>query len=601
MTLRTALVIDGDASGATAAADQTDASLKRVHAASVAAARAEQVRAQAAVSALRASQAATREEIAAAVAVARKARAALDAARAEQAAAAASNAATAATKANTAAVAANNAALRQGMQQRTNLIFQLNDIFVSLASGMNPAMVAIQQGSQISTIYGPGGLGKALSETGKIAVGIATKFWPIAVAVAAVTAGVAGLQKAINESGKGIEVSFGDTALAVLETFAGYIWDVVGPAINAIGTWFDENVWPVIVKGTADTVNVMVRGWMGFLAELELIGTSITHIFDDTWVVIQNGFVGFMQELTDSVMRDVNALRRAFGQEPIEVKLDFMLAEGNSGWAGAALGKFNERMAAINSTDYASRIFGDIAQNARQNAIDRLSDDDKAGKQKKALDLVTGAVKAQRTAWDELASVGGNAFDRLTDSILSGGKDIVGTIQDIAGDFAKLVFQMSVTNPLKNFLLGGSATTFGGTGAGGGVGWLGNLLGFGGFSQPGRIPGTANLLNVGSFEGGGYTGSGPRAGGLDGRGGRLAMLHPDETVIDHTRNQGGVVINVANNYAGAAEVTARQTGTDAAGRAIIAIAVDQATQRIEGKMAKGSYRPFGVGPALKRS
>ncbi len=38
-----------------------------------------------------------------------------------------------------------------------------------------------------------------------------------------------------------------------------------------------------------------------------------------------------------------------------------------------------------------------------------------------------------------------------------------------------------------------------------------------------------------SFDGGGYTGDSPRSGGLDGKGGRLAMLHPKETVIDHTK------------------------------------------------------------------
>lgn len=40
-----------------------------------------------------------------------------------------------------------------------------------------------------------------------------------------------------------------------------------------------------------------------------------------------------------------------------------------------------------------------------------------------------------------------------------------------------------------------------------------------------------------SFDGGGYTGMGIRAGGLDGKGGRLAMIHPQETVIDHTKGQ----------------------------------------------------------------
>jgi tape measure domain-containing protein len=46
------------------------------------------------------------------------------------------------------------------------------------------------------------------------------------------------------------------------------------------------------------------------------------------------------------------------------------------------------------------------------------------------------------------------------------------------------------------------------------------------------------------FEGGGYTGSGSRAGGLDGKGGFPAILHPNETVIDHTKGQGmGATVN----------------------------------------------------------
>ena len=61
----------------------------------------------------------------------------------------------------------------------------------------------------------------------------------------------------------------------------------------------------------------------------------------------------------------------------------------------------------------------------------------------------------------------------------------------------------------------------------------------------------SQLANVGSavdgfqnFEGGGYTGMGVRAGGLDGRGGQLAMVHPNETVIDHTKGQGmGATVN----------------------------------------------------------
>ncbi len=52
-----------------------------------------------------------------------------------------------------------------------------------------------------------------------------------------------------------------------------------------------------------------------------------------------------------------------------------------------------------------------------------------------------------------------------------------------------------------------------------------------------------NLGNIG-YEGGGYTGMGVRAGGVDGRGGFPAILHPNETVIDHTKGQGmGATVN----------------------------------------------------------
>ena len=47
-----------------------------------------------------------------------------------------------------------------------------------------------------------------------------------------------------------------------------------------------------------------------------------------------------------------------------------------------------------------------------------------------------------------------------------------------------------------------------------------------------------------SMQGGGYTGMGVRAGGIDGKGGFPAILHPNETVIDHTKGQGmGTTVN----------------------------------------------------------
>lgn len=54
----------------------------------------------------------------------------------------------------------------------------------------------------------------------------------------------------------------------------------------------------------------------------------------------------------------------------------------------------------------------------------------------------------------------------------------------------------------------------------------------------GAILGTFGA-GVPSFAGGGSTGNGSRSGGMDGKGGFMAMLHPRESVIDHVTGTGG--------------------------------------------------------------
>ena len=52
------------------------------------------------------------------------------------------------------------------------LLYQLNDIGVSLAGGMSPMMVLVQQGSQITQMYaGQGGVNAALRQTADLAKG----------------------------------------------------------------------------------------------------------------------------------------------------------------------------------------------------------------------------------------------------------------------------------------------------------------------------------------------------------------------------------------------------------------------------------------------
>ena len=70
-----------------------------------------------------------------------------------------------------------------------------------------------------------------------------------------------------------------------------------------------------------------------------------------------------------------------------------------------------------------------------------------------------------------------------------------------------------------------------------------NMFSFGTVSGSGS--GTSGVGgSVMSRDGGGFTGFGSRSGGVDGKGGFPAILHPNETVIDHTKGQGmGATVN----------------------------------------------------------
>src|SRR5690606_25962676 len=76
-----------------------------------------------------------------------------------------------------------------------------------------------------------------------------------------------------------------------------------------------------------------------------------------------------------------------------------------------------------------------------------------------------------------------------------------------------------------------------------GTGPLAGLFGGGGLFGPKIVDPWAGL-RLPSFDGGGSTGFGSRSGGIDGKGGFPAILHPNETVVDHAKGGGGGTQNV---------------------------------------------------------
>jgi len=92
------------------------------------------------------------------------------------------------------------------------------------------------------------------------------------------------------------------------------------------------------------------------------------------------------------------------------------------------------------------------------------------------------------------------------------------------------------------------------------------------------------------FNGGGFTGYGARSGGVDGKGGFPAILHPNETVLDHTKGQGQGVTIVQN-----INVT---TGVQQTVRAEIANLLPQISNAAKSAVADARMRGGGFSKAM---
>jgi hypothetical protein len=150
---------------------------------------------------------------------------------------------------------------------------------------------------------------------------------------------------------------------------------------------------------------------------------------------------------------------------------------------------------------------------------------------KETIDLtreLTDVQKQQVAIADSVSGAFGNFFMQLVDGTTSA-KD---AFRAMAADIIQQLYRILVVEQLVQSIAGAITGAFAPASA----------AGTGGSVAPPKRP-------TGVFDGGGYTGSGPRSGGLDGKGGFMAMLHPRETVVDHTKGQGagGTVVNQVFN------------------------------------------------------
>lgn len=197
-------------------------------------------------------------------------------------------------------------------------------------------------------------------------------------------------------------------------------------------------------------------------------------------------------------------------------------------------------------------------------------------------DSATSDIKTVRDDFKDTFSVFEEYGKAATSSVESAIDEFARSGKFSVKDFAASVLSDLAAITAKAAILGGifGNSDYGGNGTGG---LIGSLVGaFTGGTGTGAA----------SYAGGGFTGYGSRSGGVDGRGGFPAILHPNETVVDHSAGQG---MSGTVNYS--PTIIVRETMPAGQARAIIREAVEGSKAAIAQIANRGGKRrqAYGLG------
>jgi len=160
-------------------------------------------------------------------------------------------------------------------------------------------------------------------------------------------------------------------------------------------------------------------------------------------------------------------------------------------------------------------------------AIGKLKEEE-AEKTNKVKFEVKELTQAQKEQFDLVQRIE-QSMENSFMSMVDGTKSVSDAFRSMASEIIKELYRIFVVKKITGMI----------------AGYISDPAMFGGIG--GNAPMGSVRPQARSFDGGGYTGGGSRSGGLDGKGGFMAMLHPKETVVDHTKGQSGGGVTIVQN------------------------------------------------------
>ena len=277
--------------------------------------------------------------------------------------------------------------------------------------------------------------------------------------------------------------------------------DVVNNVIEAIASTIEtfgnfQNIINKVFKGVEISTRLLVSGFLS----IKIAVLSVMNIFGD-----------YEQQLHDAknaLIGNTKEIQEAFNRQT-----DF---RDITKQAASNVREFKISMTDLTDT---TKIFNEEQEKLVDKSFDGMN----------ALTAFKNKLTGEDSLSNALDQVAVSSMKKFEDSIIDGLKNGKLAFKDFADYVVEQLLRVAIqqmvvaqiVDPFRKFL-GGFDLFSGSSSSGAGT----------------------STTSGGFFDGGGYTGMGVRAGGIDGRGGFPAILHPNETVIDHTKGQGmGATVN----------------------------------------------------------
>ena len=542
--------------------------------------------------------------------------------------------------------------VRGGMGQMGH---QVQDIAVMLQSGQNPFIIIGQQGSQIASLFGPQGavVGAFLAVTAAIATSMLPSLFKTsqamkdaaeqskrlyesfdelddslkAIALRQAANEIKDLEEGIDNASVGF-VTYAKTMFAAavgLRSFESATNDLALESIRLLEVNAKAKQNIIDINKKTDERTDATESLLDKLKE-ELVTLGMTNVQLVEYNAQQAGAIQgdidrakSLQALIDEKQRELDIeeaieklnlekdknTKKQIEREAKELKrtkanLDKQITQIRDGLLAEELliATQYDRQREIIKESYDLRVIDRgqfIALMAALDADEIAKRDERFLEQEAKLQShMEKETQIRQRAADEARRIE-EAKQRVQDQALAGAEAMTGEMADLLGKQSaagKAAFAVQKALAVAQIIVDTerAANAAGAYASGGGI------MAFLASSQGVRAVGYASAAMVASqavasFEGGGFTGKGSRSGGLDGKGGFAAILHPNETVVDHTKAQGanGVVVNQTINVT---------TGVQSTVRAEIVQLMPQIAQAAKGAVADARVRGGNFSKAM---